>query len=226
MIDDSLKKGERMWKHILSPKLNAISVLDMLLGLSVVTITFKSGTNLSGAYLSRANLRGADFSDANLENASLEGTDLTQANLTRASLKAANLTGAKMSRAKRTVVVIPLINWEVKVRTEHPKWADLEKGYGSFPEILSPREAKNLLEKSGGKKAHLISIDFKPFRLKVIKLEAETTNLQEADLTDTDLTGIDLSGVNLCKAMITPEQLEGAQSLKGTTLPNGAKHSW
>ena len=102
-----------------------------------------------------------------------------------------------MSRAKRTVIVLPL-NMEVKMGTEYSKWADLEKGTSdSLPGgVLSTRQAKNLLEKSSGNKARLIAVTLKPFGLKVGKLEAETTNLQEANLTDVDFTGIDLSGVN------------------------------
>jgi uncharacterized protein YjbI with pentapeptide repeats len=228
MVDEHLKRGGRMWKQVLYWRVNVTSVLDQFLGMSTLTIMFKNGTNLRGANLRRANLRGADLSDANLERAYLREADLTQTNLRRANLKGANLTDAKMSRAKRTVVVIPL-NTEVKMGTEHLEWADLEKGSSySLPGggVLSTREAKNLLEKSSGNKARLMAVHFKPFSLRVVKLEAETTNLQEANLTDIDLTGIDLSGVNLYKVMVTSEQLGKAQSLKGTILPNGTKHSW
>ncbi len=227
-VEEYFKRERRMWKQVLDTTVKVKSVLDDFLSVNTVTIRFKNGTNLSGANLSKASLRGTDLSDANLERANLKEADLTQANLTRVNLKEANLVEAKMSRAKRTVVVIFLINLGRRVRIEHSKWDDLEKGYDSSPGwgVLSPREAKNLLKKSGGNKARLIAVGFKPFRLKVVKLEAETTNLQEADLTDADLTGVDLSGVNLYKAIVTPGQLGKAQSLKGTTLPNGTKHSW
>lgn len=57
-------------------------------------------------------------------------------------------------------------------------------------------------------------------------------DLQEADLKDADLgpiddinvSGADLSGANLYKAIVTPEQLGKASSLKGATMPDGSKH--
>ncbi len=59
----------------------------------------ESGANLSGAYLSDADLSGADLrgaylSDADLSGANLRGADLSGANLRGAYLRGANLRGA------------------------------------------------------------------------------------------------------------------------------------
>ena len=69
-------------------------------------------TNLSGAYLTEADLSGADLTGANLteaylteadlSGAYLSGANLTRANLTRANLTRANLTGADLTGADLT----------------------------------------------------------------------------------------------------------------------------
>jgi hypothetical protein len=59
-----------------------------------------SEANLSGAYLSEANLTGvADLSRANLSYAYLFDTDLSYANLSHVNLNGANLNGAKLFEA-------------------------------------------------------------------------------------------------------------------------------
>ena len=59
----------------------------------------KNKANLSGAYLSGANLRGANLSEANLRGAYLSGANLSEANLSGAYLSEANLRGADLSGA-------------------------------------------------------------------------------------------------------------------------------
>ena len=54
------------------------------------------GADLSGAYLSDANLRGANLRDANLSDANLRGANLRDANLSGANLRGANLSGKKL----------------------------------------------------------------------------------------------------------------------------------
>jgi hypothetical protein len=58
-----------------------------------------SGANLYGADLSRANLYGANLSGANLYGADLSGADLSGANLSGADLSRADLRGADLSGA-------------------------------------------------------------------------------------------------------------------------------
>jgi hypothetical protein len=58
-----------------------------------------SGANLSGVRLNVANLIGADLSEACLANASLCGADLIGAKLIKTNLSGADLTGAKLSLA-------------------------------------------------------------------------------------------------------------------------------
>jgi uncharacterized protein YjbI with pentapeptide repeats len=64
-----------------------------------VLAAIAQGANLSGAYLSRANLSGADLSGAYLSRADLSRADLSGAYLSRANLSRADLSGADLSRA-------------------------------------------------------------------------------------------------------------------------------
>jgi hypothetical protein len=59
----------------------------------------KSGADLSGANLARANLFGANLSGADLARANLFGANLSGANLSGADLARANLSGANLARA-------------------------------------------------------------------------------------------------------------------------------
>jgi hypothetical protein len=59
----------------------------------------KSGADLRGADLSRANLSGADLSRADLSCANLSGADLSRADLSCADLSRANLSGADLRGA-------------------------------------------------------------------------------------------------------------------------------
>jgi hypothetical protein len=69
-----------------------------------------SGANLSGANLFRADLSGANLSGANLFRADLSGANLSGANLFRADLSGANLSGANLSGADLSNEQIKLIN--------------------------------------------------------------------------------------------------------------------
>ena len=50
-------------------------------------------------------------------------------------------------------------------------------------------------------------------------------NLSNANLRNTDLRGANLAGLDLMGTNVTIEQLLKAQSLKGTTMPDGSIHS-
>jgi Pentapeptide repeats (8 copies) len=49
-------------------------------------------------------------------------------------------------------------------------------------------------------------------------------NLSNADLNDAHLVSANLRGANLSGAQVTDEQLKGAKSLYGATMPDGSKH--
>ncbi len=49
-------------------------------------------------------------------------------------------------------------------------------------------------------------------------------DLRRADLRDADLSGANLGGADLGGALVTPEQLAEAYSLKGATMPDKSKH--
>ncbi len=50
-------------------------------------------------------------------------------------------------------------------------------------------------------------------------------NLSNANLRNTDLSNANLAGLDLMGTNVTIEQLLKAQSLKGTTMPDGSIHS-
>ena len=56
------------------------------------------------------------------------------------------------------------------------------------------------------------------------KADLSKANLSGADLSDADLSDADLSRANLSGATVTNEQLAGAKSLQGATMPDGSKH--
>ena len=62
-------------------------------------IEIKSGANLQGAYLHRADLHGADLRYTNLQGANLQGADLRYADLQDTNLQGANLQGADLRYA-------------------------------------------------------------------------------------------------------------------------------
>src|SRR3990167_6407634 len=64
-----------------------------------VEVAIKSGSDLSGAYLSWADLSGSDLSGAFLSWADLSGSDLSEANLSGSDLSGADLSGSDLSRA-------------------------------------------------------------------------------------------------------------------------------
>jgi len=67
-----------------------------------LTRAYLTGANLAGAYLTRANLTGANLAGANLAGANLAGAYLTRANLTGADLTGANLTRTDLTGANLT----------------------------------------------------------------------------------------------------------------------------
>src|SRR3990167_5851471 len=65
-----------------------------------VEVAIKSGSDLSGAYLSWADLSGSDLSGADLSKSSLSVADLSGSDLSGADLSKANLSGSDLSGAK------------------------------------------------------------------------------------------------------------------------------
>jgi uncharacterized protein YjbI with pentapeptide repeats len=58
-----------------------------------------------------------------------------------------------------------------------------------------------------------------------LPLDLRDANLQGADLQGAILQGAFLDRANLKGAKLTDEQLAVTRSLKGTTMPDGSKHS-
>ena len=70
------------------------------------------GADLSDAYLSGANLRGADLGGADLRGADLRGADLIYSNLRGADLRHADLRGADL-------IVLQMDLWTSYITTNH-----------------------------------------------------------------------------------------------------------
>ena len=83
-----------------------------------VAAAVKSGADLFGADLSRANLSGANLSGADLSRANLSGANLSGANLSRADLSRANLFGADLSRANLSHIKADFIAEVLKLPNE------------------------------------------------------------------------------------------------------------
>lgn len=66
-------------------------------------------------------------------------------------------------------------------------------------------------------KANLLGADLR-------KADLSGADLSEADLSGADLHGARLGGANMRNAVVTKEQLDTAQSLKGATMPDGSTH--
>ena len=168
-----------------------------------------SYADLSYANFSLNNLRGANLSYANLSNANVILANLRHANLSNANLSHANLSGANLSRANLS-----------NANLSHANLSDTDL--------------------SG---ANLSGINLKDANLK-------DADLSDADLSGADLSGADLSGANpigadfiganfkdanisganlndayLRDAIVTQEQLDKANSLLRTTMPNGSIHA-
>ena len=161
------------------------------------------GADLSFADLSFANLIGAilieaHFRKANLIFADLIGADLRGAHLIEADLIGADLSGARLIRADLSCA---------NLYRAHLSGADL-----SCANLNGAHLSKTDLSCADLSGADLSGADLK------------WANLNNAILIRTILTKAKLDGADLRGANVTDEQLSLAESLKGTTMPDGTKH--
>ena len=94
------------------------------------------GADLSRAYLGGAYLRGANLSDANLGGANLGGADLSRAYLRGAYLSGANLRDADLSGADLRDAICPLSC------PEEGAFIAFKKARGYIVKLLIPEDAK------------------------------------------------------------------------------------
>jgi uncharacterized protein YjbI with pentapeptide repeats len=175
--------------------------------------------NLSRADLREANLSGADLSAANLTMADLRGADLSGADLSGADLYGAilertNLTGANLLEA---VLYKADLHGAILAPTTqiHAKWRLVW-------EIVTLGGTNRDLTAANLREANLCRADLTGANLTGAGLHG--ADLSGTKLTGTNLLRADLSGANLSGARVTQNQLGMAGSLKGTILPDGARH--
>jgi len=157
--------------------------------------------DLSGAHLTKANLRGAD-----LQEVDLSGSDLEEANLSRANLVGVNLSGANLQRAD--------------LREAGLVWANLSRARlgsanlsGAYLQVADLSEA-NLVD------ADLSGADLQAADLS--KAHLGNTNLSRANLRGSKLGESVLWCTNLSGVTDwSIEQLDQAKTLEGAIMPDG-----
>jgi len=175
---------------------------------------FSSVADLRGADVGGADLKGADLgvqplgkNGANLSRADLRGADLKGANLHLASLRDADLSAAELFRAAlaeadlRYTHLVGTDFTEAKLGNANLSGASFRRPEGSTQQYA----------------AQLKAAGFPDERI-------EQAIRGRTNLTGADLRGVNLSEADLTGAIVSNEQLDQAQSLKGTTMPNGQKY--
>ncbi len=160
--------------------------------------------------MARADLREAYFVEATLLNTDLSHTNLSKANLSRANMFKVSLYGADLREAVLDEAFVT--------------YADLRGANLTRANLCGSTLCKSNLSRT--------ELDEEPTNLAGANLSrADLTeanlagaNLENAYLTDSNLTGANLHGADLERAIVTPEQLAKAQSLKGATMPDGKIH--
>ena len=206
-----------------------------------------SEASLREADLWRANLAGADFTGSDFTWADLRGADLTQAVLTDTSLAHANLlpydprNPAQLSATyifTGRIVDLRSLEDRTVIRTELNQanliGADLRDAWLYLASLIEARLAGTDLTNADLRRADLRRADLNGAVLRDAVLNG--TDLTNADLTNADFTNADLANADLNGAVlngavlrgavlrdanVTKEQLEQADSLVGTTMPNG-----
>ena len=153
-----------------------------------------SGANLSRADLRKANLGGANLNWAELTGANLAGADLSGAYLSRADLKWANLAEAKLAGAD--------------LLEANLSRADLSESDLSGADLRGTdlREANFSRSNLGG--ANLSGADLRNANLSGAALRG--THLSEANLSRADLSGAYLESADLMNASLSETNLEEA----------------
>lgn len=146
--------------------------------------------------LSRTDLRALDLTFADLEGAAMQDTDLEKAAAGAANLKRAFLVCA------------------------HLEDSDLPGADLQDANLTGANLRGATLDKAKLRRARLVGANLECAPL--ASRQDECTRLQGTDLVDADLTGARLQGVDLQGAVgLTCEQLSGAVTDVGTTLPDG-----
>jgi uncharacterized protein YjbI with pentapeptide repeats len=138
-----------------------------------------------------------------LTRADLSGVNLSVANLDSTDLSGANLSGANLFYARVFFANLKRVNLnEANLNEADLHGADLS---------LADLQGANL------KRANLSGANLTLTNLSRV-------NLADADLDRANLKGAVLMFSNLSGAKVTSEQLDQAQSLKDTIMPDGSKH--
>ncbi len=182
-----------------------------------------SGADLSKADLRRAHLSGADLSKADLRRAHLSGADLRRTDLRRADLRRAHLRRAHLRRAHLR---------RAHLRRAHLSGADLRRAHLRRAHL---NRADLVYANLGGADlrmaqliwAYLIVTDLRKAQLSEADLglaHLGSANLGEADLHGADLYGADLHDADLSKADLSNSNLNKAHlrmaDLRGANLSN------
>lgn len=154
-------------------------------------------TDLTGANLSRTDLRGADLSWTYLNSTDLRGADLRGADLTRAALQEANLMNANLSEADLSHAIF------LKADLSD---ADLSKAH-----MFGTNMTYAVLAGANLRGAIMYDADL------------ECANLTGADLTGANLSCADLVEANFTQATITGCRVYGV-SAWNVTLVDTAQH--
>jgi uncharacterized protein YjbI with pentapeptide repeats len=209
---------------------------DLITGKGIVDL---SGANLRGADLNKAilrgiNLNGVDLSGADLSNADLSNSNLSNAGLIVANLHAANLRGANLAGASLTEAVghgAYLDNASFIQADLHG--ANLECASLTGANLTGAKMNSAILMDADANGANLHQVDLTRANLNRTDLTGANlswanlswANLSWAKLNETDLSQSDLHGANLEGAEVVGSNLKEAKSLKGITMPDGAKHA-
>ena len=157
--------------------------------------------DLSGATLSKLDLREANFSGANLSGADLSGSNLTEASLRRADLITATLQGANLSEATLTEANLTR--------------ADLRQAILVTANLTQANLTDANLYRADLLRADLVAANLTQASLR--RADLTEANLAEADLQQADLHRANLAGANLSRAQLSAANLTRA-NLSGANL--------
>jgi uncharacterized protein YjbI with pentapeptide repeats len=171
---------------------------------AILIETDLSKADLSGAFLSKANLSGADLSGADLSEADLSEADLSEADLSKANLIEANIRGANLSEANLSEGNLI----EANLIKANIRGADLSKANLSGA-ILTKENLYTVILVE----ANLSGVDLRRTYLPqkdLSKANLSGAHLSEADLSEADLIMANLSRANLRRADLSGADLIGA----------------
>ena len=148
--------------------------------------------NLSGSYLSRANLIGANLSGADIRGANLRGANLSGADLSGADLSGADLSGADLIGAY--------------LSGSHLSRANLIGAYLSGADLIGANLSRAYLSKADLSGADLSGADLSGADL--IGANLIVSCLSRANLIGANLSGAYLSNANLSNADLKDAKID------------------